>query len=97
MPLYSIIEELKTENLKDPNIISLLAKYFDPDQQDSSFTTKEGCLFFKDRCYISEHSTLLPQILWEFHDSKLGGHAGILRTSKRISKIKILAKHGEAY
>lgn len=97
MPLYSIIEELKTENLKDPNIISLLAKYSVQNQQDSGFTIKEGCLFFKDMYYISEHSTLLPKILREFHDSKLGGHARILRTSKRVAKFFFLAKHGEAY
>lgn len=58
----------------------------DFDQQDSVFKIKGGCLFYKDKYYVSENSTLIPKILWEFHDSKLGGHAGILRTSKRISK-----------
>lgn len=86
MPIYSLIEELKKENQASLTIQSICAKYPGPGQHSDYFMIKGGCLFFKDRYYVLEDSHLIPKILWEIHDSILGGHASVLRTCKRVSK-----------
>lgn len=86
MPIYALIEELKKENQASLTIQSICAKYLGPGQHSDHFMIKGGCLFFKDRYYVLEESHLIPKILWEFHDSILGGYVGVLRTCKRVSK-----------
>lgn len=49
------------------------------------FTAMDGLLYWKERLAIPPSSNLISQILMEFHDSPIGGHAGITRTLARIT------------
>ncbi|XP_010533307.1 PREDICTED: uncharacterized protein LOC104809111 [Tarenaya hassleriana] len=52
-----------------------------------AFTLREGTLLYRDRVVLSKTSRLIPLLLHELHDGKLGGHSGFLRTLKRIQAI----------
>lgn len=47
---------------------------------------RNGRLFFKYRYYLHENSEIIKKILYEFHDSQLGGHSEFHGTWKRIAK-----------
>ncbi|KAG7586410.1 Retrotransposon gag domain [Arabidopsis thaliana x Arabidopsis arenosa] len=49
-----------------------------------NYQVQAGKLWYKRRLVISKTSKFIPLLLQEYHDSKLGGHAGILKTKKRI-------------
>ncbi|KAG6384019.1 hypothetical protein SASPL_156184 [Salvia splendens] len=42
-------------------------------------------LFFHDRITLPAASRWIPELLHEFHDTPSGGHAGVLRTYRRIA------------
>ncbi|KAK2367199.1 hypothetical protein QL285_080510 [Trifolium repens] len=48
------------------------------------YTMKDGLLFWKKRLVIPQQPDLVKKILYEFHTSPIGGHAGIARTLARI-------------
>jgi len=48
--------------------------------------TKEGLLFFKDRCYIPPHEELRWEIVKHYHDSLTGGHPGHFKTLELIRR-----------
>jgi len=48
--------------------------------------TKEGLLFFKDRCYIPPHEELHHKIVKQYHDSLTGGHPGHIKTLELIRR-----------
>lgn len=47
---------------------------------------QNGLVSYKNRIVVPPNSPLIPQLLHEFHDSRLGGHSGVLRTYKRIAQ-----------
>lgn len=49
------------------------------------YAERENLLFWNDKLVIPTGSTLIDQVLYEFHASPIGGHAGIARTIARIS------------
>jgi len=48
--------------------------------------TKEGLLFFKDRCYIPPHEELHREIVKQYHDSLTGGHPEHFKTLELIRR-----------
>lgn len=51
-------------------------------QFDSLYTTKNGIIFFKGRVVIPKK--LRETLLYETHDTKMGGHSGMFRTYKHL-------------
>ena len=56
----------------------------DPTSQPN-FQWVDGYLLFKGRLYLPGNSTLIPLLLLEGHDGKVGGHSGVLKTYKRVA------------
>jgi len=48
--------------------------------------TKEGLLFFRDKCYIPPHEELRREIVKKYHDSLTGGHPGHFKTLELIRR-----------
>lgn len=42
-------------------------------------------VFYKKCVVVPPNSQIIPQLLWEFHDSYIGGHSGVLQTYKRLA------------
>lgn len=71
-PIYSLLEELKEENKKNPGIQKLLDANADKEEGAEGFMVRNGILLFNDRYYLTTESSLIKKILYEFHDSQLG-------------------------
>lgn len=52
---------------------------------DSNYSVKEDLLYWKNKLVLPVESSLINQVLQEYHTSPIGGHAGITRTMARIS------------
>lgn len=48
---------------------------------------KDGVLLYKDRALVPAESALQQLLLAEFHNSAIGGHAGIQRTYARLASV----------
>lgn len=49
-----------------------------------SYTWRNGLLLYKGRIIVPDQANLRNQLLHEVHDTKVGGHSGILRTLKKL-------------
>lgn len=49
------------------------------------FVTRDGLIIFKTRIFVPPDSALQHLIIHEYHDTPIGGHSGIQRTTARIS------------
>jgi hypothetical protein len=47
---------------------------------------KDNLLWYKGRVVVPPEFTMKPCLLKKFHDTKTGGHLGVLRTWKRIAQ-----------
>ena len=45
----------------------------------------QGKLYYKNKLALPATSSLIPLVLYECHDSLIGGHSGVLKTLKRES------------
>lgn len=50
-------------------------------QPSGPYTLRDGLIFFKNKVVVPQ--ALRDTLLFEAHDTKIGGHFGILRTFKR--------------
>lgn len=82
---FGIIDQLKQENLQDPELLDLQHRLCEDPVSLSDFSLREGLLFFRDRLVSSSTSSLHGKLLKEFHESLIGGHSGITRTFHRLS------------
>ena len=53
-------------------------------QQDPHYSVKNGLLYWKQRVVVLQQSALVAEILHEFHDSSIGRHLGVAKTTDRI-------------
>lgn len=49
-----------------------------------TFIVKHNQLIYKNRLVIPKHSSLIPQLMQESHESNVGSHSGPLETYKKI-------------
>lgn len=83
-PRFTIIQEIKTALQENPHLLDIMSKCSTSTQSHQHYTVKEGLLFWKNRIVIPTPSDLVKKVLQEYHNSPIGGHAGITRTAARI-------------
>lgn len=85
-PILDLFAELKRENLKDEFLLEMRWKVMEGDES-CNYKIKDEYVQFKSRYLIPSNSKLIKKILLEFHDSRIGGHSGVVRTMKKITKL----------
>lgn len=61
----------------------MIKKIVDGGLCNLNYQIKDGKLWYKRRLVLLKNSRFILDLLKECHDSKLGIHAGVLRTLKR--------------
>lgn len=56
-------------------------------EEKNQYRIKDGVLFYKGRIVVSADSPFKPLHLNKFHNTKLGGHSGVLWTYKRLGQL----------
>ncbi|XP_035545952.1 uncharacterized protein LOC118348436 [Juglans regia] len=82
IPQASLWEEIKQAAATDPYVNS--KGRLATDQPNGPYKWRHGLLLFKDKVVIPDDRALREKLLHEIHDTKMGGHSGVLRTCKRL-------------
>lgn len=83
-PILDLFTDLQRLNENHEYLYKLKPK---TESEPQNYDFHRGCLRFKGKYIIPEDSDLIQKILFELQDSKVGGHFGVDRTWKRISKL----------
>ncbi|CAL9242528.1 unnamed protein product [Arabidopsis halleri] len=86
VPAVIQLHDLYKEITEDPGIQALISQLQLQTLKNAHYTLVDGKLWYKRRLVIPKTSKCIPLFLHEFHDSKVGGHAGVLKTLKRIQE-----------
>lgn len=70
----------KVEN--DEELQKIIAILKDDLEEKPKYQWLLGSFLYEGRLVLSQSSSLIPTLLYTFHDSSLGGHSGFLRTYK---------------
>lgn len=52
---------------------------------NGNYAVKDGLLYWKHKLVVPVESSLIHKILTEYHDTPIGGHAGVTRTLARVA------------
>ena len=80
-------EGIEDELLAYDKMKRLLQDLVDKPDSHLGFELRQGSLLYKGRVVFAKHSTRIPSILKEFHDTVVGRHSGFFWTFKRISAL----------
>ena len=81
-PQVSLWKEIIRAVEKDPYIQA--KSRVATEQPGSSYTWCKGLLRYKGRIIVPNDTALRAKLLHEMHDTKVGGHSGVLRTFKKL-------------
>lgn len=87
IPTSLQLQDLYGEIEKDTEIQEVVKRLQSGEHVKSGFSLVNGKLLYKHRLVIPANSAQIPVILAEYHDSVIGGHAGVLRTLQQIKAI----------
>ena len=51
----------------------------------AGYTLHHDLLLYNSKLVLPQKSVWIPRVLFELHDSAIGGHSGFFRTFKRVS------------
>ncbi|WVZ15157.1 hypothetical protein V8G54_012723, partial [Vigna mungo] len=78
------LQQLEELTKTDKKLSKVYSQCLQGQYPNFKYSTKDDILFWKDRILVPKNSMLINQILHEFHNSKVEGHAGITKTASRI-------------
>ncbi|XP_072060384.1 uncharacterized protein [Arachis hypogaea] len=81
------LDQLRAKLVTDEDLRVLLAKCNSNSVENLNYSCQNGLLLWKNRLVVPSKSTLVRKILYEYHNSVIGGHAGIAKTVERICSI----------
>ena len=85
-PQCQLWTDLRKANTTDPYLLELHQKLLAHPEKHPHLLNREGVLLYKGRLVIPPSSPLRTVLLTEVHDSKIGGHSGVLRTYSRLAQ-----------
>ncbi|XP_057495630.1 uncharacterized protein LOC130780625 [Actinidia eriantha] len=85
-PQCQLWTDLRKANTTDPYLLELHQKLLAHPEKHPHLLSREGVLMYKGRLVIPPSSPLRIALLTEVHDSKIGGHSGVLRTYSRLAQ-----------
>lgn len=84
-PECEFLEELKQEIAEDEHLQLIVQQCLDNHVINDNYSVKDGLLYWKHRLVIPVESSLIQNILKEYHDTPIGGHVGVTRTLARVA------------
>ncbi|KFK23032.1 hypothetical protein AALP_AAs71112U000100, partial [Arabis alpina] len=72
---------------KDEELSKLKQEVVTDATSHPDYSVVQGRLFMKGRLVLPAASPLVKLVLQEFHDGKMGGHGGVLKTQRRVSEM----------
>lgn len=85
-PLTIDKEELALQVAQDEVLQQIIRFVQEGAEGTEGYSVKEGLLLKDNRLVISAKSPFIPNLLKQFHNSSVGGHEGVLKTFKRMSR-----------
>ena len=86
-PIALQLEEISSEVDKVPELQKLIQEWQHDHSAHPQYSVVQGRLLRQGKMVVPQKSPIIGLIMHEFHDSKVGGHGGVLRTQKRISEV----------
>lgn len=87
VPVAIQMEEVGSEVEKDPELAKIIQELRQDPTQHPDYQLVQGRLLRQGKLVIPKASQMISVILREYHDSKFGGHGGVLKTQKRIGAL----------
>lgn len=84
MPVWMV--EISNSYFKDPFTQQLLYELMVSPNSRPSFFLQQGMLKYKGRLVISDKRELRNQLLYQYHNSAVGGHSGVRATYERAKQ-----------
>ncbi|CAM8994324.1 unnamed protein product [Rhodiola kirilowii] len=82
-PVYGILLVLRNLYQRDVTALQLYKDIQQHPEQHEGYQILDGLILYRDRLLVPKDPTLKDLILQEYHDTLLGGHAGVQRTLSR--------------
>ena len=79
------LSELDKELASDPSLSQILATLYTGHPTKPGYSLVQGRLYYKNILVVPPQSNLISLILYDCHDSAIGGHSEVLKTLKCIS------------
>lgn len=86
-PAVIQLQDIFREIEKDETIQGLIKGVQEGTVSNPNYVISGGKLWHKKRLVLPKNSKFIPLILHEFHDNKMGGHSGVLKTLKRVQQM----------
>ena len=84
-PNNLFLQELREACVIDEELQNLKRQHATKPDAESKLTVRDEMIFWKDRLVVPDNTIIREKILQEFHNSAIGGHAGIARTMARVT------------
>lgn len=86
-PVAIQLEEISGEVDKDPELQKLITEWQQDPKTHPDYAVVNGRLLRRGKLVITRKSPLIGLIMQELHDSKTGGHGGVLKTQRRAAEM----------
>ena len=85
VPQFTFLAELKKELAVDPFFTSLCDKLTAEPQAYPELTLRDGLILRKGKIWLSPSSKFRSILIREYHETPMGGHAGMAKTLQRLA------------
>ncbi|KAL4355503.1 hypothetical protein GQ457_06G006870 [Hibiscus cannabinus] len=84
-PTFRIIEDIRAASHHDPELLQIENQIKEGALGDQGYQEQNGLVSLQGRIMVPNEMALRSLLLRDFHNLCLGGHAGILRSFRRLS------------